>query len=85
VHEVGVLYNAPKGLKAVSARIGKVAVFGKKLLGKKKSNNLGVIAKIAAAKAAKPKHHEAVKTDVAEFTDDGVVVPTGRTQLNVLS
>ncbi len=85
VHEVGVLAGAPKGLMAVGARIGKVTAFGKKLLSKKKSNNLGVIAKIAAAKAKKPKRHEAVKTDVVEFTDEGTTIPKGRTQLNVLS
>ena len=86
VHEVGVLYNAPKGLKAVGARLEKAVGFGMKLIRKKPGSNLAVIAKIAAAKAAKPKHHEAVKTDAEEFTDeDRPVVPEGRTQLNVLS
>ncbi len=87
VHEVGVLHNAPKGLKGATARVGKLLSFGQKLLGKKQEGaNLAIIAKIAAAKAAKPKHHKAVKTDAVEFSDESrPAVPKGRTQLNVLS
>lgn len=81
VHEVGVLHNAPKGLKAVSSRIRKVLD-----LRKKDVSNLAIVAKIAAAKAAKTKQHKAVKSDSIEFVDESrPAVPKGRTQLNVLS
>jgi predicted nucleotide-binding protein (sugar kinase/HSP70/actin superfamily) len=85
IHEVGVLRNAPKGIRGVSARIGKVLSAGKKLVSKKQASNLAIVAKIAAAKAAKPKHHEAVKTDSIDYVDESrPAVPKGRTQLNVL-
>jgi predicted nucleotide-binding protein (sugar kinase/HSP70/actin superfamily) len=85
IHEVGVLKNAPKGIKGLSARIGKVVVAGKKLVSKKSESNLAIVAKIAAAKAAKPKHHAAVKTDSIDYVDESrPAVPKGRTQLNVL-
>jgi predicted nucleotide-binding protein (sugar kinase/HSP70/actin superfamily) len=85
IHEVGVLRNAPKGIRGVSARIGKVLSFGKKLVSKKDPSNLAIVAKIAAAKAAQPKHHAAVKTESIDYVDESrPAVPKGRTQLNVL-
>ncbi len=82
VHEVGQLKNADKSLRG---RLKKVIAKGRSLRKVKASDNLAIVAKIAAAKATKAKSHSAVKVSDGFVEDGRPAVPKGRTQLNVLN
>jgi predicted nucleotide-binding protein (sugar kinase/HSP70/actin superfamily) len=79
IHEIG-QRRKNRGLRGLKSRVRKVVEWRKG-----KSENLAIIAKIAAAKAAKAGKHSAVKE--IEFVDetlDGGPKKKQRTQLNVL-